>query len=64
MAQPIGILGGTFDPVHNAHLAVARAALAKLRPEKIIWLPTGNPPYRSLPVASAAQSLVTFGRDS
>lgn len=41
-----GILGGTFDPVHNAHLAVARAALEHLRLERILWMPTGTPRYR------------------
>jgi nicotinate-nucleotide adenylyltransferase len=50
----IGILGGTFDPVHNAHLAVAGAALRALGLEEILWLPTGTPPYRAAPVASAA----------
>jgi nicotinate-nucleotide adenylyltransferase len=50
----IGILGGTFDPVHNAHLAVARAALRALGLGKILWLPTGTPPYRPAPVAAAA----------
>jgi nicotinate-nucleotide adenylyltransferase len=41
-----GILGGTFDPVHNAHLAVARAALEQLRLERVLWMPTGAPKYR------------------
>ena len=54
MAQPVGILGGTFDPVHNAHLAIASAALRALGLEKILWLPTGAPPYRPAPVATAA----------
>jgi len=50
----LAILGGTFDPVHNAHLAMARAALEHLPVEKILFLPTGTPPYRDPPVASAA----------
>ena len=53
MLQAIGILGGTFDPVHNAHLAVASAAARALALEKILWLPTGSPPYRPAPVAAA-----------
>lgn len=41
-----GILGGTFDPVHNAHLAMARAALEQLGLETVLWIPTGTPRYR------------------
>jgi nicotinate-nucleotide adenylyltransferase len=47
------ILGGTFDPVHNAHLAMARAALEHLSAEKVLFIPTGDPAYRAAPVASA-----------
>ena len=54
MKQAIGILGGTFDPAHNAHLAIAGAAVSALRLEKILWLPTGSPPYRPAPAAAAA----------
>lgn len=57
MKRPIGILGGTFDPAHNAHLAIASAALRALGLEKILWLPTGTPPYRPAPVAAAAHRL-------
>jgi nicotinate-nucleotide adenylyltransferase len=51
---PVGILGGTFDPVHNAHLAIARRALEALGAARILWIPTGAPRYRKPPVASAA----------
>jgi nicotinate-nucleotide adenylyltransferase len=47
-----GILGGTFDPVHNAHLALARAALEHLKLDKILFMPTGAPRYRAPAVAS------------
>ena len=53
MAQPIGILGGTFDPAHNAHLAIASTALRALELGKVLWIPTGIPPYRPAPVAEA-----------
>jgi nicotinate-nucleotide adenylyltransferase len=49
-----GILGGTFDPVHNAHVGMARAALRTLALQRLLWIPTGTPPYRRPPVASAA----------
>ena len=54
MAKAIGILGGTFDPVHNAHLAIARLALEQLDLAKLLWLPTGAPAYRKPPVASGS----------
>jgi nicotinate-nucleotide adenylyltransferase len=57
VARPIGILGGTFDPAHNAHLAVAGAALRALDLQQVLWLPTGAPPYRPPPVAAAAHRL-------
>jgi nicotinate-nucleotide adenylyltransferase len=53
----LGILGGTFDPVHNAHLAIASTARERLGLERILWIPTGNPGYRKPPVASAADRL-------
>lgn len=50
--RAIGILGGTFDPVHNAHLAMARAALEALALDKVLFIPTGLPKYRRAAVAS------------
>jgi nicotinate-nucleotide adenylyltransferase len=54
---PLAILGGTFDPVHNAHLAIARHALGRLGCARVLWIPTGAPGYRSPPVASGADRL-------
>jgi len=51
--RAVGILGGTFDPVHNAHLAIAGRAIEALRLERILWMPTGTPRYRKPPQAPA-----------
>jgi len=53
----IGILGGTFDPVHLGHVALANAALAQLPLDEVLWLPSGIPGHRSAPVASARERL-------
>ncbi len=44
--RSIGIMGGTFDPVHNAHLALARQAYEQFALEEIWMLPNGNPPHK------------------
>ncbi len=39
----LGILGGTFDPIHCGHLAIARAALERLGLDRIVFIPAGRP---------------------
>ncbi|AJA48402.1 putative nicotinate-nucleotide adenylyltransferase [Clostridium pasteurianum DSM 525 = ATCC 6013] len=41
-----GILGGTFDPLHNGHLNIAYEAAERLNLDKIVFIPTGNPPHK------------------
>jgi len=53
----IGLLGGTFDPVHCGHLDVARAALERLSLERVLFIPAHIPPHRESPEASAADRL-------
>lgn len=56
-SPPTCVLGGTFDPVHLAHLRLARAALEAYAPRLVLWVPTGAPGYRNAPVACATHRL-------
>ncbi len=44
--KQIGIMGGTFDPIHNAHLALARRAYEQFSLDSIWMLPNGSPPHK------------------
>lgn len=48
MSQRIGILGGTFDPPHVAHLIVAQHALEELDLDRVLFVPAGVPPHKSV----------------
>ena len=49
----VGILGGTFDPVHCGHLDVGAAAQTALGLEELLVLPSNIPPHRPQPIASS-----------
>lgn len=44
----IGILGGTLDPIHIGHTIIAQAALNELNLDKILFMPSGNPPHKDI----------------
>lgn len=44
----IGILGGTFNPIHNGHINIAKEALVKLDLDKVLFIPSGNPPHKKI----------------
>ncbi len=52
--EAVGILGGTFDPVHLAHVALARVASEKLQLAEVLWVPAGQPPHRNQPRTTPA----------
>ena len=54
---PVGILGGTFDPIHHGHLRLAQEALEQCRLGAIRFIPSGTPPHRAAPLATPEQRL-------
>lgn len=44
--EKIGIMGGTFNPIHFGHLILAQNALEQLELDKILFMPTNNPPHK------------------
>jgi nicotinate-nucleotide adenylyltransferase len=49
----IGVFGGQFDPPHNGHLAVVRAARDQLGLDRVLVVPSARPPHRPAPVTPA-----------
>lgn len=62
----VGVFGGTFDPVHNGHIAVAQEVRFRLALDEVLFIPTGQPWFRpGHPVASAADrvAMLSLGLD-
>jgi nicotinate-nucleotide adenylyltransferase len=62
----IGLFGGTFDPIHNGHLALARAAQERFELGRVYFVPANAPPHKKQPAASyfhryAMVTLATMG---
>lgn len=51
--SPMGIFGGTFDPIHFGHLRTAYEMLQALHFDEVRFMPCGNPPHRDAPIANA-----------
>jgi nicotinate-nucleotide adenylyltransferase len=54
---PVGVLGGTFDPIHLGHLRLAEEARESLRLAELRLIPSGQPPHRQAPATAAEDRL-------
>lgn len=51
----IGLLGGTFDPIHNGHITIAKRLLNDLHLESVRFILNNTPPHRDSPIATPQQ---------
>ncbi len=56
-AKKVGIMGGSFDPIHNRHIELAKAALKEYKLDSILFIPSGNPPHKDGLSASAGERM-------
>lgn len=54
----IALFGGTFDPVHNGHLAIAREAVARFDLDRVLFVPAANPPHKLRGAAASYEDRV------
>lgn len=57
MPEPLGIFGGTFDPIHFGHLRLAQEAVDCLGLSGILWIPAGRPSHRGEPRVTGRQRM-------
>ncbi|MCP4486506.1 MAG: nicotinate (nicotinamide) nucleotide adenylyltransferase [Gammaproteobacteria bacterium] len=55
--KTVGLFGGTFDPVHNGHIQLARQAVSHFLLDEVQFLPCANPVHRKAPVVSSEHRL-------
>lgn len=55
--ERIGLMGGTFNPIHNGHVNIARQALAQGLVDHVLFLPSGNPPHKHTEIADKLDRL-------
>ena len=57
MMQKVGLLGGTFDPVHNGHLQMGDRVLENYNLDKILFIPASTPPHKNEAVSAVGHRL-------
>ena len=55
VGRRLGVMGGTFDPIHNGHLTTAEEALTQFDLDQVVFVPTGNPWMKEHTVVSPAE---------
>jgi len=61
-SERIGVLGGTFDPIHNAHLDLARAALESANLDRVIFVVAARPPHKTGDIVATAEQRLDMVR--
>ena len=51
----LGLLGGSFNPIHRCHLSIALSAQQHLHLDRILFIPTGDPPHKQPGTLATAQ---------
>lgn len=52
----LGLLGGSFNPIHNGHLAIAHHVYERLQLSRVLFIPTGDPPHKQSGSLAPAQT--------
>ena len=60
--ERVGILGGTFDPIHSAHVAIAISARRSLALDRVVLIPAGDPWQKSGKVVASAEQRLEMAR--
>ena len=55
--ERIGLMGGSFNPIHLAHIQLAQMAMREASLNKVLFIPTGNPPHKREGLAPAGQRM-------
>jgi len=67
MAESVGVMGGTFDPIHFGHLVAAEEARVRLGLARVVFVPNGQPPHKAGYAVTAAEhryNMVVLGTAS